>query len=65
MKKFTVTIEVKVSQNWIEDGFDLAEREQEIKDAFTSMLPYAYEEEVEVKIKKLTSQQLKTHHSTL
>jgi hypothetical protein len=65
MKKFRVTVEMKVSQNWIEDGFDLAEREQEIKDAFTSMLPYAYEEEVKVEIKSLTSHQMKIRHKTL
>ncbi len=59
MKKFRVEVEMTVTQNWIEDGFDLAEREEEIKEAFANMLPYAYGHEVKVEIKSLISHQYK------
>jgi hypothetical protein len=59
MKKFKVSIEMTVSQNWIDDGFDLAEREDEICEAFERMLPYAHASEAVVKVTSITSHQYK------
>ena len=59
MKKFKVSIEMTVAQCWIEDGFDLAEREDQIKEAFENMLPYADGHEVKVEITALTAHQYK------
>jgi len=52
MKKWKISLTVEVSENWIEDGFDLnhPEREEQLKDAITSMLPYAHEHEMKVSI---------------
>ena len=50
MKKWKLEIEIDVSQNWIDDGFDLSERQEEIEELLRSMLPYAYEHEMEIKI---------------
>jgi len=65
MKTFRVNIEIKVAQCWIEDGFDLSEREQQIIDAFKEMLPYAYDDEMVIKITKLTSKQNKIDSNNL
>lgn len=52
MKKWKIQLTVEVSENWVEDGFDLneSEREEQIKEAFANMLPYAYGHEVKVEI---------------
>lgn len=57
MKKWKIELTIEVSENWIEDGFDMSEpeREQQLKDAIYSMLPYAYESEIKVEIKSNTS----------
>lgn len=51
MKAFSVTVKMKVADSWIADGFNLNEREEEIKDAFSAMLPYAYGHEVNISVK--------------
>lgn len=61
MKTWKVELTVTVSENWIDDGFELTEREQEIKDCFHSMLPYAYGNEVSVDVRKI---ELKKHIPT-
>ncbi len=50
MKKFKVLLTVEVSDNWIADGFNLAEPErlEQLKEAVENMLPYAYEHELKV-----------------
>jgi len=57
MKKWKIEITVKVSDNWVDDGFDLSEveREEQLKEAIRSMLPYAYDHEMEIEIKSNTS----------
>lgn len=57
MKKWKIELTVEVSENWIEDGFDFNEpaREEQLKEAIYSMLPYAYEHEVKVEIKSNTA----------
>jgi hypothetical protein len=50
MKTFEVRVRMQVADKWIADGFDLNERKEEIADAFTAMLPYAYEREVNVDV---------------
>lgn len=46
MKKWTV--EISVSDNWIEDGFIL--KEDLLKEKIWELLPYAFEREIIVKI---------------
>ena len=46
--KWKIIMTVSVSDNWIEDGFDMTERKQDIEDSIKSMLPYAYDHEVKV-----------------
>ena len=50
MKSWKIKIDLSVSQNWVDDGFDLSERQEEIDELLRSMLPYAHEEEMEIKI---------------
>ena len=59
MKKWRLELTIEVSQNWVDDGFDLKEREDGIKDAFANMLPFAYDHEVRVEIKSMTEHQFK------
>lgn len=63
MKLFKLEIWVTVSQNWIEDGFEMSEREDEIKEAFANMLPHAYEHEVKTEIKSILSHQYKNYEA--
>jgi len=51
MKIWKLQINIAVSQNWIDDGFDLKDRIEEIEEKLRDMLPYAYENEMEIKIK--------------
>jgi len=50
MKTWKIEITMQVADSWVADGFDLKERTKEIGDAFSAMLPYAYENEVKVNI---------------
>lgn len=61
MKKWKIELTVEVSQNWIDDGFDMnhAEREQQLIDAIKEMLPYAYDSEVRVQIKSNIGKEFK------
>lgn len=59
MKKWKLELTVEVAQCWIEDGFDLAEREDQIKEAFHNMLPYAHDHEMKIEIKSMQSRQFK------
>lgn len=51
MKTWKIEIKLKVSDNWIEDGFDASERTQEIADMMQGLLPYAYGNEIQAKVK--------------
>lgn len=48
--KWVARVEVSVSKNWIEDGFDLSERREEIEEAVRAMLPYAVSGELGIKV---------------
>lgn len=50
--KWKITIELEVSPNWVFDGFDMNTdvRKDELHDSIVGMLPYAYEQEMNVKI---------------
>mgnify|MGYP003533150699 CR=1 FL=1 len=52
MKKYTVVLNIQVSDNWIEDGFDMTEKErkEQLSDAVRAMLPYAHEHEIKVDV---------------
>jgi hypothetical protein len=51
MKMYKWTVEVSVSENWIDDGFTL--KEEKLQQAILeNLLGYAYPHEVDVKIKK-------------
>ncbi|MAX51525.1 MAG: hypothetical protein CMH22_06055 [Methylophaga sp.] len=61
--KWTIEIDVEVSRNWVEDGFDLSDTnrleniEQHIKDS----LPYAYQDieiTAKAKVKKAPAKAL-------
>ena len=50
MKYKAFTVKIRVSQNWIDDGFDMTEeRCRQIAD---ELLPYAEDSEVTVKVVK-------------
>ena len=52
MIKFNFQVKIKVSKNWIDDGFSKKIAKERIEDFIKEdMLPYAYLEEVEVEIK--------------
>ena len=52
MKKFNFQIKIKVSKNWIDDGFSKKIAKESIENFIKEdMLPYAYPEEIEVEIK--------------
>lgn len=53
MKKWTIRIEVSVSDIWVADGFDMSQRLEELKESIEGMLPYSYGDEVVVKTKIL------------
>jgi hypothetical protein len=47
MKKWKVEFEIAVSNNWIEDGFDMKEYEEHLNNFLESeLLPYSYTNEV-------------------
>lgn len=50
MQTWKLNIEIKVANSWIKDGFDLAERLDEIQESLTGLLPYAYENELRVTV---------------
>lgn len=51
MKTWKIEIELKVSDNWVEDGFDASERTEQIAEMMQGLLPYAYGHEVKAKVK--------------
>lgn len=54
MQKWTIKIEVEISDNWVADGFNLKDDSLDIfKEAVENCLPYAYENEIRVKSKIL------------
>lgn len=46
---------MKVSDSWVADGFDLSERIEQIEEQIASLLPSAYDHEVDVKVSVLTA----------
>jgi len=59
MTTWKFEIEMKVSDNWIADGFDASQRVEAIKESIQNLLPLAYEGEVEVKV-NITQKPTKT-----
>lgn len=56
--KWKMQIELEVSENWVEDGFNMSDewRIEKLKEHFTSdQLPYAYDHEVIVKVKIISA----------
>jgi hypothetical protein len=51
MKTWKIEINLKVSDNWIEDGFDASERIEEIAEMMQQLLPHAYGHEVQANVK--------------
>lgn len=53
-KKYELKIKVTVDQSWIDDGFDMFERKEEIEEKLRELIPYAYEREmlIEIEIKE-------------
>lgn len=47
-KKWTIEIKLEVADTWIEDGFNAAERLEEIEENLSSLLPYAYGHEFKI-----------------
>lgn len=52
MKKWKIEMELWVDQIWIDDGFDLQERYEDIEQMMEEILPWAIPGE-EVKVKNL------------
>jgi len=55
MENVRVTLDIKIAQAWVDDGFDLKNSNvvQEqfaslVKEAIANALPYAYDHEIEV-----------------
>lgn len=46
MQTWNININLKVADSWIADGFDAAERIEQIKELLTELLPYAYDHEL-------------------
>jgi hypothetical protein len=47
MKTWKVEFEISVSDNWILDGFDMKEREEQLMEFLNfELLPYSFENEV-------------------
>jgi hypothetical protein len=52
MLKWTIKIDLSVSENWVEDGFDASERVEQIEELLMNdLLPFAHEGEFKVKAK--------------
>jgi len=49
-KSWKMNIDFAVSQNWIDDGFDLVKQKSQVEDKLREILGWAYEEEVKIKI---------------
>jgi hypothetical protein len=56
MKSFKWVVEFEVTQNWVEDGFNITE--DRANDMLANALPYAYGSEYKVKIIKSPNAEL-------
>lgn len=54
MKHWTLQIKISVADSWVADGFDASERIEEIQEQIAALLPYAYGDEIAVKVKILS-----------
>lgn len=55
MRTWKIEIEMKVADAWVADGFDASERIEDIQDALSHLIPYAYGNEVTVKAKIISA----------
>jgi methyl coenzyme M reductase subunit D len=53
MKTWKIEVKVKVAEIWVDDGFDLEDThwKEYIEEKFKSMIPYAYDHEIQVEVK--------------
>jgi hypothetical protein len=56
MKTFKWVVEFEVTENWVEDGFDIDE--DRAQDMLANALPYAYGHELKAKVIKAPDQKL-------
>ena len=56
MKTFKWVVEFEVTENWVEDGFNMSEKRA--LNMLSNALPYAYESELSAKVIKSPSQKL-------
>jgi hypothetical protein len=54
MKTWKLELEISCADIWLEDGFNLEERRDEIIELLSQMLPYATEKELSIFIEELT-----------
>ncbi len=48
--KFKWTVEIEINKTWIGDGFEI--KEDNLHSAINELIPYAYTDEIKVKILK-------------
>ena len=56
MKTFKWVVEFEVTENWVEDGFDIDE--DRAQDMLANALPYAYGHELKTKVIKVPDPKL-------
>ena len=55
MKTYKWTVEFSVSENWVEDGFNITD--ETAKEMLANYLSYAYGYELDAKVKKAPNQE--------
>ena len=55
MRTWELNVKISVADSWVADGFNLKERMDEVEEALTRMLPFAYGHELEIKLKILSA----------
>lgn len=55
MRTWNLNLKISVADSWVVDGFDLAQRLEELESAIANMLPYADDDEVKVETKILSA----------
>jgi len=59
MKTWKIKATISVADSWVADGFNLAQRQEEMEELLQSMLPYAYGHEIAVNIQIVSSPDIK------
>lgn len=58
MKNWEIKVKISVAESWVIDGFDMAQRLEEVEELLTQMLPYAYGYELNIKATLIKSPSL-------